>query len=458
MPTSSANPDRIGSLDLIRGVAIQGILLANIPWFSGTGATSLVSTSPPEHTFAGQVVKALTLAFVDSKFITQLAILFGAGIALQADRAWSADRRFTWGYLWRTALLFLLGALHAFLLWFGDILMIYACVSAAVVLFVRLSTKGLLCVAVAGLTWTAVCLAVGIVLSQGADERPAKENEKPPPDAIATSATLSESISRFMQAPPELREEKQKGVEKEFKIYFSRNNQIRIYREGTFGEQLFDRALNGLFLVLALIFTFGELGACFLFGAILVRGGFFSDPEVYSRWRPWMLVGGLCLGIPMQVAALILTFAGERNEMVASLTQLCAGIGIALVYLTLLTGWAQSHRVEWLQARLKAVGRLALTNYLSQTVICTTIFYSFGFGLYATLGRPATLLVVLGVWIVQLIVSPLYLCVFSIGPVEWVWRSLSQGRLLPLRKGIPIVTDSNAAKDIIGDDPDGIAK
>ncbi len=185
--------------------------------------------------------------------------------------------------------------------------------------------------------------------------------------------------------------------------------------------------------MLALVFSGGELLACFLFGAVLVRGGFFSDPDVYRRWRPWLLGGGLLLGVPMQVAALILTFASDRDGLAGG-PQLFAGVALAIVYLTLLTGWAQTQRAQWLQDRLKAVGRLALTNYLSQTLICTTIFYSFGFGLFGTLGRPATLLVVLGVWTAQLLVSPVYLRFFSIGPVEWVWRSLSQRRLLPIRR------------------------
>jgi uncharacterized protein len=107
-------------------------------------------------------------------------------------------------------------------------------------------------------------------------------------------------------------------------------------------------------------------------------------------------------------------------------------MGIAVVYLTLLTGLAQTSRARWLQNSLKAIGRLALTNYLMQTVICTTIFYSFGLGLYGTLGRPATLLVVLGVALLQLVLSPLYLKVFRIGPVEWVWRSLAHWQRQPL--------------------------
>jgi uncharacterized protein len=136
--SSETDAERIGALDLVRGVAILGILPANIPWFSGTGSTGIVNYSPPHAPFADHLVRALTAAFVDSKFISQLAILFGAGLAIQADRAWGAGRRFTWGYLWRNFLLFVLGAMHSLLLWSGDILMIYACISLAAVVFVRM--------------------------------------------------------------------------------------------------------------------------------------------------------------------------------------------------------------------------------------------------------------------------------------------------------------------------------
>jgi uncharacterized protein len=188
-----------------------------------------------------------------------------------------------------------------------------------------------------------------------------------------------------------------------------------------------------LFIPVILFIVFGELLACFLFGMVLVRSGFFSNAEVYHRSRPWLLAGGLAVGVPMHVAALILAFTGKYSFM-NSLPQIGGAIAIALVYLTLLTGWEQTVRALWLQKALKSVGRLALTNYLSQTVICTTIFYSFGFGLYARMGRPATLLIVLGVWVVQLLLSPLYLRWFRIGPVEWVWRSLAQWRRMPLRR------------------------
>jgi uncharacterized protein len=428
----TADPERIAALDLIRGVAILGILAANIPVFAGSGGGGPEGGSV---SLADKIVKGLTLAFVDVKFITQLAILFGAGIALQADKAWGAGRRFTLGYLWRTFLLLVLGAIHALLLWFGDILFMYACLSVVAVFLVRLGQKGLLVVIGAGLTWTAASVATLVVVSMAFDSDKDKE-DKPPPDAVATPASLMQSFSEVIHAPADEREKAQKKVQREFGVFFSRHNQNRIYREGSYGEQTFDRLLK--FLIsqpMGQIILGPQLLACFLFGAFLTRSGFFSDPEVYGRWRPWFLAGGLILGVPLHVASLILTFAGEKSAMMSIGPQQAGALGIALVYLTLLTGWAQSNRAKWWQDQLKAVGRLALSNYLLQTVICTTIFYSFGFALYGTLGRPMTLLVVLGVWLLQLLVSPLYLEAFRIGPVEWLWRSLALRRRLPILKG-----------------------
>jgi uncharacterized protein len=430
-PSPAADPERIGALDLIRGVAILGILPANIPWFSGTGPTGMFGSGTRDASWADNLVKALTLVFVDGKFISQLAILFGAGLALQADRAWNAGRPFALGYLWRTILLFVLGAMHALLLWDGDILMMYACISVAALICVRLGRVGLLSAAVAGLTWTAACLATGFALALVYERGEDKDKDKQPAGATATAQSISTAVSEAIHAPADEQEERWKEVGREFTVYFGTANQDRIYRQGSYVEQLFNRALGLIAWPVLIFFIWGELLACFLFGVVLVRSGFFSNPEVYQRWRPWLLAGGLVVGIPMEVAALILAFAG-KYAFISAGPLMGGAIAIAVVYLTLLTGWEQSARALWLQKALKAVGRLALTNYLSQTVICTTIFYSFGFGLYARTGRPVTLLVVLGVWVVQLIASSLYLRWFRIGPVEWVWRSLALRRRLPL--------------------------
>jgi uncharacterized protein len=101
---------------------------------------------------------------------------------------------------------------------------------------------------------------------------------------------------------------------------------------------------------------------------------------------------------------------------------------IGLLILIVQAGW-----LRWLTARLAAVGQMALTNYLMQSLICTTLFYGYGFGLYGKLERYQLYFVVFGVWILQLLVSPIWLSYFRFGPVEWVWRSLTYRKLQPLR-------------------------
>jgi uncharacterized protein len=431
-PSPPVDFERIGALDLIRGVAILGILPANIPWFSGTGSGGFGGPAP-DTTLGDYIVKGLTLSFVDAKFITQLAILFGVGLTLQADRAWNAGRRFTWPYLWRTFLLLLLGMIHALLLWFGDILVMYACISLVAVFLVRLRRIGLLVAAGACFTWTSAAIATFVVLALLGGQF--TKSEKPPPGVEPTPASMFQGMRDVIWGPADERTETLKRLTDEFRVFMGREHQNHIYREGSYGEQLFDRLIKFVGMMKTTVFFgFGYLLACFMLGAYLVRGGFFSDPEVHRRWRGWLLGVGLLLGVPMHVAALIVTFAGGAYAPLSTAPHMIGAIAVALVYLTLLTGWAQTDRAVWLQDRLKAVGRLALTNYLMQTVICTTIFYSFGFGLYATYHRPATLLVVLGIWVFQLTASLLYLKVFRIGPVEWVWRSLAHWQRQPFLK------------------------
>lgn len=95
---------------------------------------------------------------------------------------------------------------------------------------------------------------------------------------------------------------------------------------------------------------------------------------------------------------------------------------------------SKSAALVWITARLAAVGRMAFTNYIMQTLICTTIFYGHGLGLFGKVERVWQLAIVLGVWVLQLTISPLWLHHFSYGPLEWVWRSLTYWRRIPFRR------------------------
>lgn len=106
---------------------------------------------------------------------------------------------------------------------------------------------------------------------------------------------------------------------------------------------------------------------------------------------------------------------------------------VALGHVGLLMLIVQSGALRWLTRRLAAVGRMALSNYLTHSIVCTTLFYGYGFGLYGTINRTGLAAIVLTIWIVQLLISPIWLAHFRFGPAEWVWRSLTYWRLQPMR-------------------------
>src|SRR5262249_26976478 len=119
----------------------------------------------------------------------------------------------------------------------------------------------------------------------------------------------------------------------------------------------------------------------------------------------------------------------------SSLSWLLNGWGalaLALAYLGLLLRWSASGRLPLLQAIFRAVGRMALTNYLMQSVLCGLVFYGYGLGWFDRVNRTQMLLVVLAVWLLELVWSPIWLHFFTMGPVEWLWRSATDGRPRPM--------------------------
>lgn len=409
--------ERLSALDLIRGFAVLGVLLANLPHFCGPDMAR--HKRPVED----QYVAALTQLVVDNKFITQLAILFGAGLAIQFFKARAADRPFALPYLWRQFLLFLIGMCHVAFLWFGDILAIYAAVSVVVTVVVLLGPaweKGFL---VVGLGWfyafvgiiLVVVLVFGSFFQQwfGSDEE--KKPRLPPGDAPA---------SLFSQ---------EGTFEERMKAYFHHENSIRIYRHGTFLDQMTHRLIHhapGLLIGLP-IFLAWYLGACFLIGVQLIRVGAF-EPHTRPAWVfSDFLTLGLGVGLPLQIASVAWALIDPKAPWPHFL-HILGVLPMALLYITVLTLWNESSVLPWLQERFRAVGRMALTNYLTQSLISVWVFNNWGLGFYGHTGLLGGLVVVISVWVLELLWSPLYLSYFRMGPVEWVWRSLASFRLMPL--------------------------
>lgn len=418
----TAVEERLPALDLLRGIAILAILLANIPYFSGPADWFYSRGS--DDTLVDKIVVTQTLFWIDGKFITLFSLLFGAGMALQVDRARTSGRPFTAYYLRRLAVLLVIGLIHALFIWFGDILTAYALIGMAAFALSWVRREVLLACMIAVWSWAYGCLLMFMLLVAVEGESFWAMTSPAIPPTPATSGN-GDDQGAMTEMYARLREIDWEG-------YVSKENQIRIYRDGTWREMFDNRAIYLLTSAVPLVLVMGwYLLGCFLLGMYLMRRGIFHDVDAHRPFLRKLIGFGLLVGVPFHAAGVAVSWFLPNS----SFSWLLNGFGalpLALAYLGCILFWSRSTCCLGLQRRLRAVGRMALTNYLMQSVLCTFLFYSYGFRLYGDLSRTTVLGVVVAIWIFQLVVSPWWLRHFRMGPVEWVWRSLAEGRRQPL--------------------------
>jgi uncharacterized protein len=394
---------RIVPLDVLRGFALLGILIMNIQLFAMIFAAYEVPTAAGDLDGAGYWVWLLGALLADLKFMAIFSMLFGAGIILQASRrqatGWSAFLL----HFRRMLVLLAFGLLHAHLLWPGDILYTYA-LCGLVVYPLRKLSPGLLILL--GLLVLAVGSGISVaryheVSSGPPEDRQAIEQEfRPSPEKVAaeTAMHLSGWVGEL-----EARREVAWYVETEEFV------KVLAWRAG------------GLMLLGMALFKLGVL-----------------DGSRSRRFYLALVASGLCLGVPVIAWGIAENFARDWEPVYAVLLgnqyNYWASLLVALGWVGLVMLVCRSARLRPLTRPLAAVGQMALTNYLLQTLICTTIFEGHGLGLFGQVARVGQLAIVCGVWAIQLIVSPLWLHYFRFGPAEWLWRSLTYLKVQPLLK------------------------
>jgi uncharacterized protein len=214
-------------------------------------------------------------------------------------------------------------------------------------------------------------------------------------------------------------------------------HEIDVYRNGYAGMLAF-RAPQVLMFQTFMMFSFGiwRFGGLMLVGMGLLKIGLFSA-ERSARFYAACIAFGYGLGLPLVAySAYDLSSHGfdfVYNLLIGGYWNYIAAILIALGHIGVVMLICRSGALPGIRARLAAVGRMALTNYLSHTLILTTVFYGYGFGLFGRVDRFAQMGFVLAVWIFQLWVSPVWLRHFRFGPAEWLWRTLTYWRLQPMR-------------------------
>lgn len=397
--------ERLSAVDTLRGVALLGILIMNIPFFALSSFGFFNPNISGGFEGIDRAAWLVSHLFFDQKMMAIFSMLFGAGMVLLTERTGARGASPAAIYYRRIAWLLVIGMLHAYGLWTGDILVSYALSGLIIYPLRRLSvpaliTTGAIVAMIAVPIWVAMGLGMGW----------AREHE---PDMFA------QMTEGFVPTPEKLEKE-------------------RLAMTGGYGAYAAHTAENSALMQL-IFFPTWALWRCtglMLIGMGLMKAGVFSGARS-TRFYGILATVGFTVGL-----AIVGTGAAQLIETKFEVVQMftvnwhlnyVGSIGVALGWVGLTNLVLKFGVAQWLTARLAAVGRMALTNYLSQTIICTTLFCGWGFGLWEKLGRAELLGVVLMIWIAQLLVSPWWLSRFRFGPAEWVWRSLTYWERQPMR-------------------------
>ena len=411
--TADEPKPRIVTLDIVRGVAVMGILAMNIVGFALPFQAYLnpVALGP-----AGDwdlASWAVGFILVDGKMRGLFSFLFGASMLLVIEQSQAKGESADIVHYRRMFWLLFFGLIHLYLIWFGDILVGYALVGMIAFLFRGLGRRALVGWAVGLLT---VQFLIFAGLAAGAAEL---QQAAAAPGASAGQLSEWQDLQAMFGAlSPE-----------------ARTHELALYRGGYAGilaDRVRDQALGpieGLGL-------FGwETLAYFLLGMAALRSGFLTGGWTDERYRKAALIG-FGIGIPAYaLLAWLLVRDGFSVPAILALSMaatvpLRPPMVIATASLIILA----ARKGGALTERIAAAGRAAFTNYLGTSLLMTTLFYGYGGGLFGTMGRAQLWLVVLAMWALMLLWSKPWLDRFLYGPLEWLWRSLARGRAQPIRK------------------------
>jgi uncharacterized protein len=395
-----APASRIVEVDMVRGFALFGVLLVNM---YGFGADSIAWNLPLD-----QLASAIKRVFFESKSWTLFSMLFGFGFAVQLQRIHARGLPIVPFYLRRLAVLFVIGAAHA-LLYDGDILMLYAELGLGLLIVRRLPTRMLL------------LLAVGLMLVY--------------PVARLASTQDPSAESEEIQSVDEARAE------------LELDQRTDVYAIGSIAEVAADNAsaipadpLEDLETPESGLAVF----AMFLIGFSVGRSGVLRDIQGHAgpiaRVRSWGLGIGLSAMVGERVLATTAGYAVFESRGASPGVQFAGDLlfafgttALALGYAATILLAAQSARGRGALSPLAPVGRLALTVYLTQTLMFTTLFYGYGFGQVYRLGPAAVTAWAVAIFAVQLVACQWWSRRFRFGPMEWLWRSLTYLKWQPLR-------------------------
>ena len=395
--------ERIEAMDVLRGFALLGILLMNIEAFVGP-LFGAITGLDPSLAGADRWADALIYILVQGKFYTMFSLLFGMGFAVMLARAQASGRNFAALYLRRTLALLVIGLAHMLLVWSGDILMIYAMVALALLLFrdtaqPRLAKWGIALYLLPSL----------LLLMLGAAGSMAQSDPASAAEFTGSMAQQARVMTDALEA------------------------QREAYGSGTYAEAVAQRSRDlAMFLTHVMTVMGWQILGMFLLGAWFVRSGAIARPQEFPRLYQRLRWVALPLGLAMMLASFWMLPSADFGRMdftwgVANMLAMLAGLLMCLGYVGWVIRGLQSGPWARRLQLLAPAGRMALTNYLTQSIVCTLVFYGYGLGYFEQLPRAWQVPFVLALFALQVAFSHWWLARFRFGPAEWVWRAATYG-------------------------------
>lgn len=383
---------RLPMIDITRGFAVMGIVLMNIIAFSMPQAAYINPNAWGGTSVADRLAWLVSFLLVDGKMRGLFSLLYGGSMILLMDRAEMAGRNGQSHMIVRSLWLFVFGIAHYLLLWWGDILTLYALIGLVAM---RFASRQLLELVKLAFLAFAAQLALLIVLTVG----------------IQQDGTLSYYPQLLDKA----------AIHMEIALY--QGNWA-----GIFAHKLADIwhwAFAGL-----LYMSFDTLGFMLL-GMAMLKGGFLS-----GKWARAQYLGTarhcFLIGLPPMLSLGIWAWARNFDPATTFAAVMTWSfpfrIPLTVGYAALILAFVAAGRGAFL-GRVEAAGRMAFSNYLLSSLVMTGVFYGWGLGLFASVPRAQVYLFVLPLWALMLVWSPLWLSRFRYGPAEWLWRSLTLGKL-----------------------------
>jgi len=392
--SSVPQTDRIISIDLLRGLAVLGILIMNIQHFSMPTAAYINPSAYGDLTGLNKWVWIMSHILASGKFMSIFSMLFGAGILLFTQRAELKGLNSAALHYRRMGWLLLFGLMHAYLLWSGDILVSYSLCGMLVFLFRNKRPTTIIRIAFA---FFLVPMLLDCLFAWSIPYWPEE--------------TLQFTMGSWAPGVEELQ------------------HHLDVYRSGWM-EQMELRVPGAIFMQTSyfMMRPFWRVIALMLLGMGLFKWEVLSCGRS-SRFYLKMALIGLVTGYVLSGAGVYLNFKDqwtmEFSMFIGAQFNYVGSLGVALGYTALVMLFSKSAGYAGLKRRFSAVGRMAFSNYILMTIICTFLFYGHGFGLYGSVERKFQVLIVLAIWILILYISPLWLRRYRFGPLERLWRALT---------------------------------